>query len=319
MDETNLAGILNDAIRLWGGQAELKGLDLCLMPPSPSVPSRIISDETRLRQIVFNLMSNAVKFTLQGSVKVEADVEANGPGEDLTIRVSDTGIGIAEEHHDAIFEAFRQVDGGTSRQFGGTGLGLAICRRLATALGGTVTVRSTPHLGSTFTLRIPLKRSQALSVVSGDGSDIPTLASARLLLVERNPLSQSIMRAVLGSQVGSFEVTESAPAAIAGFASQNITHLLADAASAADEAGSVVDALRDLAAAARDRGILCSILFAPSETLTLADLIGIGATQIIAKPIDGATLIDTLRTIYPIVRDAEPAFDVAPMPQKSAA
>ena len=319
MEETNLAGILNDAIRLWGGQAELKGLDLCLMPPSPSVPSRIISDETRLRQIVFNLMSNAVKFTLQGSVKVEADVEANGPGEDLTIRVSDTGIGIAEEHHDAIFEAFRQVDGGTSRQFGGTGLGLAICRRLATALGGTVTVRSTPHLGSTFTLRIPLKRSQALSVVSGDGSDIPTLASARLLLVERNPLSQSIMRAVLGSQVGSFEVTESAPAAIAGFASQNITHLLADAASAADEAGSVVDALRDLAAAARDRGILCSILFAPSETLTLADLIGIGATQIIAKPIDGATLIDTLRTIYPIVRDADPAFDVAPMPQKSAA
>ncbi|MDB5704263.1 MAG: hypothetical protein JWN66_1379, partial [Sphingomonas bacterium] len=319
-EETNLAGILSDAIRLWSGQAELKGLELSLVRPSPAVPSRIISDETRLRQIVFNLMSNAVKFTLLGSVKLEADVEANGPDEELIIRVSDTGIGIAEDHQDAIFEAFRQVDGGTSRQFGGTGLGLAICSRLAIALGGAVTVKSTPHVGSTFTLRIPLERGEAPSVASGGASSkIPTLASAKLLLVERNALSQSIMRAVLGSRVGSIEVAESARDAIAGLGTQDVTHLLVDAASAPEGGRDIVEALRDLAAAARDHGALCSILFTPSDSLSLADLIGIGATQIIAKPIDGATLIETLSTIYPITRDAEPAFEVAPMPQKSAA
>ena len=111
------------------------------------------SDRQKVKQIVVNLLSNALKFTHQGGIAIAVDF---APGEGMaSIAVSDTGIGIAPEHHERIFEDFRQVDDSPSRQYGGTGLGLAICRRLASALGGRITLRSTLGEGSTFTLTIP--------------------------------------------------------------------------------------------------------------------------------------------------------------------
>jgi two-component system, chemotaxis family, sensor kinase CheA len=131
-----------------------------------NVPAVITTDGQRLQQIWKNLLSNAFKFTEQGSVTVNIDlahpqkVEELLPGlEDeevvLAISVTDTGIGIAQEKQHIIFEAFQQVDGTTNRQFGGTGLGLSICREFTRLLGGTITVESEPDKGSTFTLYIP--------------------------------------------------------------------------------------------------------------------------------------------------------------------
>jgi signal transduction histidine kinase len=111
-----------------------------------------------VKQIVVNLLSNALKFTHQGGIDVTVLLDyADGAA---TISVTDTGIGIAPEHHERIFEDFRQVDDSPSRQYGGTGLGLAICRRLANALGGRIVLRSDIGLGSTFTLTIPLDAPQ---------------------------------------------------------------------------------------------------------------------------------------------------------------
>src|SRR4051812_3600002 len=127
--------------------------------PRLSEPSPIVlSDRQKVKQIVVNLLSNAVKFTHQGGIEVAVALQA----EDRTaiISVSDTGIGIAREHHERIFEDFRQVDDSPSRQYGGTGLGLAICRRLANALGGRIALRSEIGKGSTFTLTIPVETPQ---------------------------------------------------------------------------------------------------------------------------------------------------------------
>jgi len=111
-----------------------------------------------VKQIVVNLLSNALKFTHQGSVEIATTLDRQG--RTASISVTDTGIGIAPEHHEKIFEDFRQVDDSPSRQYGGTGLGLAICRRLATALGGRITLESTMGKGSVFTLTIPAEAEQ---------------------------------------------------------------------------------------------------------------------------------------------------------------
>jgi PAS domain S-box-containing protein len=125
-----------------------------LDPEAPPVRS----DRQKVKQIVVNLLSNALKFTHQGGIDIAV---AHDQGtRTVSIAVSDTGIGIAPEHHERIFEDFRQVDDSPSRQYGGTGLGLAICRRLAAALGGRITLRSTLGQGSTFTLTIPVDAMQ---------------------------------------------------------------------------------------------------------------------------------------------------------------
>jgi signal transduction histidine kinase/DNA-binding response OmpR family regulator len=131
--------------------AREKGLELEIDVP-PGLDG-VVSDETKLRQIVLNLVGNAVKFTRAGKVTVQA--RPAGP-EALEIRVVDTGIGIAPEHQGLVFEEFRQVDGSTTRESGGTGLGLAISRKLATLLGGSLELeRSAADQGSTFVLHLP--------------------------------------------------------------------------------------------------------------------------------------------------------------------
>ena len=121
-----------------------------LTPEAPPVRS----DRQKVKQIVVNLLSNALKFTHQGGIEIGVHVDADA--RTVSIIVNDTGIGIAPEYHERIFEDFRQLDDSPSRQYGGTGLGLAISRRLATALGGRITLGSTLGQGSTFTLTIPV-------------------------------------------------------------------------------------------------------------------------------------------------------------------
>ncbi len=117
-----------------------------------------VGDAKRLKQILKNLLANAIKFTEQGEVVLRLE---RRPGDKLAFVVSDTGIGIANDQHEVIFEAFRQADGSTSRRFGGSGLGLSISRDLARRMGGTLSVHSTPGQGSTFTLEVPADMSAA--------------------------------------------------------------------------------------------------------------------------------------------------------------
>ncbi|MGN6482055.1 response regulator [Luteibacter sp.] len=120
---------------------------------APGAPARLIGDDQRLRQVVKNLVANAVKFTEAGEVSLRVDA---APGDRVRFTVTDTGIGIDPAQLDVIFEAFRQADGSTSRKFGGSGLGLSISRDLAQRMGGDITVASTPGKGSSFMLELPV-------------------------------------------------------------------------------------------------------------------------------------------------------------------
>ncbi|MEV8593631.1 HAMP domain-containing protein [Streptomyces sp. NPDC052012] len=142
-----------------------KSLDFTVTT-APGAPADLLTDDSRLRQVLRNLLSNAVKFTERGGVELliepAADDEVPGSvvrgGAVVAFRVKDTGIGIPEQHLETIFGAFQQADGTTSRKYGGTGLGLSITREIAHLLGGAVTVDSTPGHGSTFTLYLPVSR-----------------------------------------------------------------------------------------------------------------------------------------------------------------
>ncbi|MEB3222032.1 MAG: response regulator [Candidatus Sericytochromatia bacterium] len=139
--------------------AAKKGLEIRLA--LAEAPEAVVGDEGKVRQIVMNLVSNAVKFTEAGTIVLTLGVqEAN-----WTVAVKDSGIGIAPDLHGLIFEEFRQVDASSTRSRGGTGLGLAICQKMARLMGGYVTVASTPGSGSTFTLHLPIEAASATPVV----------------------------------------------------------------------------------------------------------------------------------------------------------
>jgi signal transduction histidine kinase len=121
---------------------------------APRLPA-VRSDRQKVKQILLNLLSNALKFTPAGSVTVSAAYDARS--NQMVMAVRDTGVGIAEEDQGRVFEDFRQLDSSPARGYGGTGLGLSICRRLSHMLGGSIELESQLGRGSTFTLRIPVK------------------------------------------------------------------------------------------------------------------------------------------------------------------
>lgn len=132
----------------------------------PALPELVRGDGSRLRQVLHNLAVNAVKFTSEGEVFVRATADGTIP-DGVRFEVRDTGIGIASEAHELIFEPFSQADGSTRRRFGGTGLGLAIARQIATAMGGRLTVQSRPGAGATFACVVPLPRAPGCRVAAG--------------------------------------------------------------------------------------------------------------------------------------------------------
>ncbi len=157
-----------------------KGLGFDIIT-APGVPVELLTDDSRLRQVLRNLLSNAVKFTETGRVElriesaagVELPAAVRRHGSAIALRVGDTGIGIAEDQLEAIFGAFQQADGTTSRKYGGTGLGLSISREIAYLLGGSIAVQSTPGEGSTFSLYLPVARpdyQELAANVPGGGS-----------------------------------------------------------------------------------------------------------------------------------------------------
>jgi CheY-like chemotaxis protein/nitrogen-specific signal transduction histidine kinase len=183
---------IEDALELVAPQAFAKGLQLTYQIDAV-LPAVIISDITRVRQILFNLLSNAIKFTDAGDVTVTAAAApTDTPGlYDVRFTVADTGIGIPADRLDRLFQSFSQVDASTTRRYGGTGLGLAICRRLAELLGGKIWVESTPGKGSRFSFTIKAKKGSALppSISPRVEGPQPQLTGRRVLIVDDHPAS----------------------------------------------------------------------------------------------------------------------------------
>ena len=170
------------------------------MAIADDVPHMVKGDSTRLRQILSNLISNAIKFTHQGHIRVEARSKTVADGRIMISGVvSDSGIGIPADRLDRLFKAFSQVDISTTRQFGGTGLGLAICAKLCEAMGGQISVDSVSGVGSSFRFEIFMAASQAVAkaVTTVDLDSSTLLPSLRILVAEDNLVNQKIAFAFL--------------------------------------------------------------------------------------------------------------------------
>jgi len=179
--ETSLHALLAEVADLLRPRAEGKGLAL-VCDVAADIPERLLADPVRLRQIVTNLLGNAVKFTERGRVTLEARLMVETPlGATVRIAVRDTGVGIPPERHDAVFESFTQADGSSTRRFGGTGLGLTICRDLVRLMDGTLELSSVPGEGSEFRVVLFLEKPAPARRAGGAGSsggDAPTPRAA---------------------------------------------------------------------------------------------------------------------------------------------
>ena len=187
----DLEKTLYDVVRLLIISAEKKGLDL-LVEYSSHTPKNFIGDAFRIKQVLINLISNAIKFTHQGQVVVKLDsvVDTLG-GVSLSIQVRDTGVGIAKEMQVALFKAFTQEDSSTTRKFGGTGLGLAITKQLVELMGGDIALQSEEGVGSTFTVSLVLVESY--SKLPDDSVDLSNWHGARALVVDDNDINLMII------------------------------------------------------------------------------------------------------------------------------
>ncbi|WP_404307817.1 ATP-binding protein [Neorhodopirellula lusitana] len=230
---TQVDSVMSDVAKTLQVRADEAGLDLHLRLES-AIPREIPSDPTRLRQVITNLVGNAIKFTQEGSVSIIAamrsnhtDVEHNESGDSvsvspysLRIDIVDTGIGMSRDQQSRIFESFAQADSTTTRKFGGTGLGLSISRRLAEALGGSLTVESQPGFGSTFRVEIPINASDAEDLISPSefeeanrrkfsgaaSADLIRLPAKRVLVVDDGEANRKLIELVL-SRAGAEVVT----------------------------------------------------------------------------------------------------------------
>ena len=166
--------VLNDVIRLVQSKADAKGVSLTAEYKSP-IPEAIRTDPTRLRQILLNLVGNAVKFTESGGlVRAQVELARDGQGSCLRFNIIDTGIGIAPQQMSRLFQPFTQADSSTTRRFGGTGLGLAISRRLSEILGGGITAESELGKGSTFRLTIAVGSLDGVKLLDDPREPAPT-------------------------------------------------------------------------------------------------------------------------------------------------
>jgi signal transduction histidine kinase/ActR/RegA family two-component response regulator len=200
--EFDLSDLMKGAHSAFTALANKKGLsfDLRIETPAKGV---YLGDPTRVRQILYNLISNALKFTEHGEVRVTA-AKTGGV---LALMVSDTGVGIAPERVDVLFEKFTQADASTTRRYGGTGLGLAICRELATLMGGEIAVESEQGKGSTFLVKLPLEKVGEALAPAFVAPPAPSpqaeaaLPRVRVLAAEDNSVNQLVLKTLL-HQIG---------------------------------------------------------------------------------------------------------------------
>jgi two-component system, sensor histidine kinase and response regulator len=212
--EFSFVSSVGETLKALGYRAHQKGIELAWRV-SPSVPGRVTGDMGRLRQVIVNLVGNALKFTDRGEVVVEADKESeDGTGVMVHFQVRDTGIGIPHEKQRLIFEAFTQADTSTTRRYGGTGLGLAITERLVKLMGGRIWLESEPGCGSTFHFTIHFGFAAVNSgVEKTEGPEI--LQNCPVLIVDDNRTNRIILVEMLSAWRMSPEAVESAAAALA--------------------------------------------------------------------------------------------------------
>ncbi len=304
LEETEFAirDVFRDTLKTLALRADKKRLEL-IMRVSPGVPMRVVGDPTRLRQLIVNLVGNAIKFTESGNVIVDAEIEKESAGTvGLHIRVSDTGIGIPLEKQSLIFESFAQADGSTTRRFGGTGLGLAISRQLVELMGGRIWVESEVGKGSTFHFTTTFRRGIAAP------SDRDQIAGERLpglevLVVDDNAANRNILEEMLITWQMNPVLAEDGPSAleameIARAAGRPFRVVLLDGKMPGIDGFGVTEKIRQNPSLAGSVILMISAVNYAADAARCRDL---GIEVFLTKPIGQSELLDAIFSVLGIL------------------
>jgi CheY-like chemotaxis protein len=273
----SLRELADNVVELLADRAHGKGIGLgCHV--APDVPQMITADPGRVRQVLLNLLGNAIKFTESGGVALVITRSGNR----IRFGVSDTGPGLRQDDLERIFLEFEQADGTSTRRHGGAGLGLAISRRLVTAMGGTISVSSTPGEGTEFVFELPAHEATAPPHLRQDA-----LAGRNVVILSANRVEADVIARTIRAFGGSAEIAENPETARK--LAKSCDTLMVDAALEGSD-GRAVQALRD-DVFATSRAI---ILMAPNDRGRLCEYLAGGYGGFLARPVRGATLLKVL-------------------------
>jgi signal transduction histidine kinase/ActR/RegA family two-component response regulator len=278
-----------------------KNLDLDFQVDD-EVPDEVLGDVVRVRQVLLNLVSNAIKFTVQGGVRVTV-VPVTGHGENSSWRfaVQDTGVGIAQDKLGAVFEQFTQADSSTTRSFGGTGLGLAICQQLVELMGGAIGVESEPGQGSTFWFVLNLKPAAVESFMGSVETqaiapeNVETIKAARgcrVLLAEDNPINQVFARKLLDLMGAKTTVANNGLEAVELVQEKEFDLVLMDCQMPRMDGYEATRKIRSLGEAYTDLPIIALTAFAMAEDRDTC--LAAGMNDYVTKPVDREQLVRTI-------------------------
>ena len=289
--------------------AAQKGLKFKLAV-EPAAKGWYLGDPMRVRQVLFNLISNALKFTEEGEIRLTIEPAAQGG---VRLTVADTGVGIAPDQLERIFGKFEQADASSTRRYGGTGLGLAICRDLCALMGGRIEADSESGRGTRFVITLPLERTAEGEAAAEPEAEAPEASDAgelRILAAEDNPTNQLVLKALL-AQVGvEPEVVDNGALAVEAWAQGEFDLILMDIQMPEMDGMEATRAIRRQEEESGRRRTPIIALTANAMAHQVAEYEGAGMDAHVAKPIDIGVLFSTIETLL-----AEPA-EAAPAPAR---
>ncbi|MEP7063887.1 MAG: PAS domain S-box protein [Betaproteobacteria bacterium] len=294
----SLSDVLEKVREMVAVRSQAKGLDL-VCEIAPNVPNFLVGDPTRLRQVLLNLLGNAIKFTESGevSLRVTPDADSSFPGV-LRFTISDTGIGIPGEKLGAVFERFTQADSSTTRRYGGSGLGLTISKRLVELMGGCIRVESGVGKGSVFSFTVPLEiwagpGRRAIAPI-GTGSD-PALPALHILLVEDSPDNRTITVAYLKDTPYRVEIAENGAIAYTKFTAGHFDLVLMDRQMPVMDGLTATRAIREWEQANQRQPTPIVALTASALKGDQEQCMAAGCTAYLTKPIKQEVLLQAIR------------------------
>ena len=297
-----LKPLAKEVIDTFSHAAKQKGLAI-RSTIETDVPDTVVVDSTRLKQILMNLVGNALKFTEQGRVSLDISSQGFSNGlHSLCFAISDTGIGISEEAQETIFERFKQADNSTTRNYGGTGLGLALCKDLSELMGGTIEITSRPGQGSTFTVSLPLQEGELETshITAPQQSATANFNFANILIAEDNPTNQIVVRKLLNKLgVEHLTVVENGRLAVEAWKTGEFDLILMDCQMPEMDGLEATQKIRDLE---RDRKFSAIPIIATTANASMLDqqeCLDAGMTNHLAKPLRINQLSETLATYLP--------------------
>jgi len=273
--------LIDNAVSIVRGLAQAKGLSLDV-ELDPALPAWLAGDEDRLRQVMLNLLNNAIKFTVVGRVALRVTVDAGTNPVRFCVAVTDTGIGIPSDKRNCLFQRFSQVDGSYRRGYGGTGLGLAISKSLIEMMNGAIDVESVEGQGSTFWFEVELQRAQAPQTVLPEAGINPLRTSRRLLLAEDVPLNQDLARALLEAAGHTVDVVADGAEAVRAVQAKHYDLVLMDVQMPILDGMSATRSIRSLDGPAS--GVPIIALTANVLPEQVAEFRGAGMTDHVGKP-----------------------------------